>query len=46
MRQDCTATFDNLPVAPKAYLVDHIIELGSTRMHQACDAARRALDCE
>jgi mRNA interferase MazF len=46
MLQDGAATLDNLRVAPKAYLADHIIELGSTRMHQACDAARRALDCE
>lgn len=46
MPQDCAATFDNLRVVPKAYLVDPITELAPTRMHQACAAARRALDCE
>lgn len=46
MPQDCAATFDNLRVVPKAYLVDLITELGPMRMHEACDAARRALDCE
>jgi mRNA interferase MazF len=46
MPRDCAATFDNLRVVPKAYLVGLITELGPTRMHEACDAARRALDCE
>jgi mRNA interferase MazF len=40
------ATFDNLRVVPKAYLVDRITQLAPARMHEACLAARRALDCE
>lgn len=46
MPLDCAATFDNLRVVPKSYLVDRITQLGPTRMHEACVAARRALDCE
>ncbi|MBA2316189.1 MAG: type II toxin-antitoxin system PemK/MazF family toxin [Euzebyales bacterium] len=46
MPHDCAATFDNLRVVPKAYLVDRIIQLGLTRMREACVAARRALDCQ
>ena len=46
MPQECAATFDNLRVVPKAYLVDRITQLGPTRMREACGAARRALDCE
>lgn len=46
MPTDCAATFDNLRVVPKAYLVEHITRLGPARMHEACVAAKRALDCE
>jgi mRNA interferase MazF len=46
MPQECAAPFDNLRVVPKAYLVQRITELAPTRMHEACAAARRALDCE
>lgn len=46
MPRGCASTFDNLRVMPKTYLVDLITELGPTRMQEACDAARRALDCE
>lgn len=46
MPEECAATFDNLRVVPKAYLVDRITWLGPARMHEACVAARRALDCE
>lgn len=46
MPLDCAVTFDNLRVVPKACLVDLITQLGPIRMHEACVAARRALDCE
>jgi mRNA-degrading endonuclease toxin of MazEF toxin-antitoxin module len=46
MPQECAATFDNLRVIPKVYLVERITQLGPARMHEACTAARRALDCE
>lgn len=46
MPVDSAATFDNLRVVPKAYLVDRITQLSPARMHEACLAARRALDCE
>lgn len=43
---ECAATFDNLRVVPKAYLVERLTQLDPGRMHEACGAARRALDCE
>ena len=43
---ESAATFDNLRVVPKAYLVERIARLGPGRMQEACLAARRALDCE
>jgi mRNA interferase MazF len=43
---ECAATFDNLRVVPKAYLVERVAQLGPDRMHEACGAARRALDCD
>lgn len=46
MPVDCAAAFDNLRVVPKAYLVEHITQLGPTRMQEACMAAKQALDCE
>lgn len=46
MPRDCAATFGNLRVVPKAYLVERITQLGPGRMREACVAARRALDCE
>lgn len=46
MPQQCAATFDNLRVVPKAYLVERITQLDPARMQEACAAARRALDCE
>lgn len=39
------ATFDNLRVVPKTYLVDRICVLGSTRLGEACTALRAAVDC-
>jgi len=46
MPRDCVATLDNLRVVPKAFLIERITALEPTRMHEACVAARRALDCE
>lgn len=45
MPTDCAATFDNLRVVPKAYLVDYITELHPARLREACVAVKRALDC-
>ena len=45
MPEECTVTFDNLRVVPKAYLVDRICALGSTRLVEVCTALRAAVDC-
>jgi mRNA interferase MazF len=45
MPTDCAASFDNLRVVPKAYLVDRVCSLDSTRMVEACRALRAAVDC-
>jgi mRNA interferase MazF len=45
MPTECVASFDNLRVVPKAYLVDRICVLESTRMAEACAALRLAVDC-
>lgn len=45
MPTECVASFDNLRVVPKAYLVDRICALESTRMAEACAALRLAVDC-
>ena len=45
MPAECAATFDNLRVVPKAYLVDRICALGPARLVQACTALRTAVDC-
>ncbi len=45
MPAECAVTFDNLRVVPKAYLVDRICALGSTRLVEACTALRAAVDC-
>lgn len=42
---DCAASFDNLRVVPKAYLVDRQCVLDATRMVEACAALRVAIDC-
>ncbi|HVL98016.1 MAG TPA: type II toxin-antitoxin system PemK/MazF family toxin [Egibacteraceae bacterium] len=46
MPLDCAAAFDNLHVVPKAYLVERITHLAPARMHEACVAARCAMDCD
>ena len=45
MPTECAASFDNLRVVAKAYLVDRICVLGSARLSQACTALRIAIDC-
>ncbi|MEM8902647.1 MAG: type II toxin-antitoxin system PemK/MazF family toxin [Actinomycetota bacterium] len=42
---DCAASFDNLRVVPKAYLVERICSLGPGRMAEACGALRIATGC-
>ncbi|MFV2039134.1 MAG: type II toxin-antitoxin system PemK/MazF family toxin [Acidimicrobiales bacterium] len=45
MANECVATFDNLRVVPKAYLVDHICSLRPSRLTEACVAFRTSVDC-
>ena len=45
MPTDCVASFDNLRVVPKAYLVDQICELGPARLAEACAAVQAAINC-
>ncbi|MGH9054499.1 MAG: type II toxin-antitoxin system PemK/MazF family toxin [Acidimicrobiales bacterium] len=45
MPTECAASFDNLRVVPKTYLVDRICALGPTRLVEACTAPRTAVDC-
>lgn len=45
MPTECAASFDNLRVVPKAYLVDRLTSLSSLRLAEACRALRAAVDC-
>jgi mRNA interferase MazF len=45
MPTECAASFDNLRVVPKAYLVEQICALDTVRMLEACRALRAAVDC-
>ncbi len=45
MPAECAASFDNLRVVPKAYLVDRICVLEPTRLLEACTALRSSVDC-
>jgi mRNA interferase MazF len=45
MTTDCAASFDNLRVVPKSYLVDRVCLLDPIRMVEACRALRAAVDC-
>jgi len=45
MPAECAASFDNLRVVPKAYLVGRICALGSARLAEACAALHLAVDC-
>ena len=45
MPHECAASFDNLRVVPKAYLVERQCMLEPVRLLEACDALRAAVDC-
>jgi mRNA interferase MazF len=45
MPTECAATFDNLRVVPKSYLVDRLCSLEPARLIEACRAIRAAVDC-
>ena len=45
MPTNCVASFDNLRVVPKAYLVDQICTLQPARLAEACAAVQAAIDC-
>ena len=45
MPTECAASFDNLRVVPKAYLVERQCTLEPLRMMEACQAVRAAVDC-
>lgn len=45
MPAECAASFDNLRVVPKAYLVDRICTLDPVRMVESCRALRAAVEC-
>lgn len=45
MPTECAASFDNLRVVPKAYLVDRQCTLEPMRLIEACRALRAAVDC-
>lgn len=45
MPTECAASFDNLRVVPKAYLVERVCTLEPIRIMEACNALRAAVDC-
>ena len=45
MPTECAASFDNLRVVPKAFLVERQCALAPTRLADACGALRAAVDC-
>ena len=45
MPEECAASFDNLRVVPKAYLVERVCALDATRLAEACAALRSSVDC-
>jgi mRNA interferase MazF len=45
MPTDCAASFDNLRVVPKAYLVNRLCVLDPMRLVEACIALRAAVEC-
>lgn len=45
MPTECVASFDNLRVVPKAYLVERQCTLDPVRLVEACEALRAAVDC-
>jgi len=45
MPEECVASFDNLRVVAKAYLVERQCALDPARLVEACEALRSAVDC-
>lgn len=45
MPTECAASFDNLRVVAKAYLVERQCVLAPVRLAEACGALRAAVDC-
>jgi mRNA interferase MazF len=45
MPSECAASFDNLRVVPKSYLVDLICVLDPLRLTEACQALKTAVEC-
>lgn len=45
MPTECVASFDNLRVVPKAYLVERQCALDPMRLADACQALHVAVDC-
>lgn len=45
MPTECVASFDNLRVVAKAYLVERQCTLEPLRLTEACEALRSAVDC-
>jgi mRNA interferase MazF len=45
MPTECAASFDNLRVVPKAYLVERQCALEPARLVEACRALSAAVDC-
>lgn len=45
MPTECAASFDNLRVVPKRYLVARVCTLSPVRLAEACHALRAAVDC-
>ena len=45
MPRECVASFDNLRVVAKAYLVERQCMLDPLRLPEACEALRAAVDC-
>lgn len=45
MPTECAASFDNLRVVPKAYLIERLCTLEPMRLIEACSSLRAAVDC-
>lgn len=45
MPTECAASFDNLRVVPKAFLVERVCVLDSLRLIEVCSALRATVDC-
>lgn len=45
MPAECAASFDNLRVVPKAYLVERVCVLDTSRLAEACAALSAAVEC-